>query len=315
MDFKSLISDEAYRLGFSALGVASADYDPRGHEHLLRWLEKGYSAEMKYMARETRQRFDPRIHLPTARSVIICALNYYTYPLIDPAKPYISIYARGEDYHAVLIDKLNLLCQKISENAGETQFKVFADSGAFAEKWFAAKAGLGFFGRNGVLILSGGNKRNTGRGSFHFLAAIITDLNLEPDGPSKGGCGRCRLCVDACPTGAITADRVIDASRCIANYTTRNGSPIPDEIAPKMGNIVYGCDICQLVCPFNKRPIMTGEPRLLASFDLGALDWDFLLRMTEVEYASYFGKSSIGELKYHNFMRNVALVLRNRPNI
>src|SRR5512137_832105 len=112
MDLKSLIADDAYSLGFSAVGVAHADYDPKGHDRLLRWLEKGYNAEMKYMARETRQRFDPRIHLPNANSVIICALNYYNDSLNDPAKPYISIYARGEDYHAVLVDKLNHLCQK-----------------------------------------------------------------------------------------------------------------------------------------------------------------------------------------------------------
>ncbi len=315
MDLKSLIADDAYSLGFSAIGVASADYDPRGHDRLLSWLDKGYNAEMKYMARETRQRFDPRIHLPNARSVIICALNYYKEPLNDPTKPYISIYARGEDYHDVLNDKLNLFCRKISENAGGTQFKVFADSGAFAEKWFAAKAGLGFFGRNGVLILSAGNKRNAGRGSFHFLAAIITELDLEPDNPSRGGCGRCRLCVDACPTVAIAADRVIDANRCIANYTTRNGPPIPGEIASKIGNIVYGCDICQMVCPFNKKSVVTSESRLIAGTGLREMDWDFLLGMTEDEYCSRFKKSCIGELKYHNFMRNVALASRNRPAI
>jgi epoxyqueuosine reductase len=309
MDLKKMIAEEAARLGFSAFGVAPAEYDPIGHNRLLRWLEKGYHADMKYMERATRKRFDPKIHLPGAKSVIICGLNYYNKPDNDPARPYISIYARGENYHVVMKDKLNLLCRRIVELAGEKTFKVFVDSSAFAEKSFAVKAGLGFIGRNGILILN----RNYGKskGSFHFLGVIITDLELVADAPCVGDCGTCRLCVDACPTEAIFSNGVINAARCISYQTTQNKGDIPKEIASAMGNIIFGCDICQTVCPFNRKAIKTVESRLCHDLDSRAFDIEGLLKTTEDEFHRRFGKSSIGELRYDLFKRNVSIAVEN----
>ncbi len=304
-----MIAEEAARLGFSAFGVGPAEYEPIGHNRLLRWLEKGYHADMKYMERATRKRFDPKIHLPGAKSVIICALSYYNKPDNDPAKPYISIYARGENYHVVMKDKLNLLCRKIMELAGERIFKIFVDSSAFAEKTFAVKAGLGFIGRNGILILNRDNGER--KGSFHFLGVIITDLELEADAPCPGNCGTCRICIDACPTDAIPSNSVINAARCISYQTTQNKGDIPKEIASAMGNIIFGCDICQTVCPFNRKAIETVESRLRHDPDLRALDIEDLLKITEDEFHRRFGKSSIGELKYDVFKRNVAIAVEN----
>jgi epoxyqueuosine reductase len=311
MSLKQSISDEAFRLGFSAFGVAPANYEPIGHNHLLRWLDRNYNADMKYMERATRKRFDPKIHFPVAKSVIICALNYYIRPDNDPAKPYTSIYARGENYHHVVKEKLNLLSRKIVELAGERAFKIFVDSSAFAEKTFAVKAGLGFIGRNGLLILAGDDQELDMRGSFHFLGVIITDLELEPDTPHLHDCGGCRLCIEACPTGAIVSDGAIDAARCISYQTTQNKGDIPKEMALAMKNIIFGCDICQAICPFNRKAIETAENRLRQNPDIMVFGLEDLLKMTEDEFRARFAKSSIGELGYDLFKRNVAIVSEN----
>jgi epoxyqueuosine reductase len=313
MDLKQMIAEEAARLGFSAFGVAPADYDPIGHNRLLRWLEKAYHADMKYMQRATRKRFDPKIHLPNARSVIVCALNYYNSPDNDPVKPYISIYARGKNYHAVVEDKLNLLCRKIVELAGQRTFKIFVDSSAFAEKSFAVRAGLGFIGRNDLLILTGKNGKRTARGSFHFLGIVISDLELQPDPPGSGDCGACRLCMEACPTGAIVSDGVIDASRCISYQTTQNKGDIPGLIASAMGNIIFGCDLCQTVCPFNRKAIETAETLLRPDPHSKAFDIEDLSGLTEDEFHRRFAGGSIAELKYALFKRNVAIAAENIP--
>jgi epoxyqueuosine reductase len=311
MNLKPAISEEAFRHGFSALGVASADYDPVGHSRLLQWLARNYHADMRYLERSTRKRFDPKIHLPHAKSVIICSLNYYIKPDNDPAKPYISIYARGENYHDVMKRKLDLLCQKIVELSGERAFKVTVDSSAFAEKAFAAKAGLGFIGRNGLLILTRKNAERRASGSFHFLGAIITDLELEPDSLCEGSCGACRICSETCPTNAIIADGVIDSTRCISYQTTQNKAEIPEEISMALDNNIFGCDICQTVCPFNQKSNETTESRLHCQPEMRIIDIESLSKIDADEFRRRFAKSSIGELKYELFMRNMAIAVEN----
>jgi epoxyqueuosine reductase len=311
MNLKQTIASEACQLGFSAFGVASADYDPVGHNRHLRWIDKGYQADMGYLERGIRQRFDPKVTLPTAKSVIVCALNYYQKIENDSDKPYFSIYGRGENYHIVMMDKLHTLREKIEEHAGHWAFKIYADASPISEKSFAVKAGLGFIGQNGLVILTSREKINPTQGSFYFLGSIITNLELEPDKPIERNCGKCQRCIDACPTGAINGDGTIDAGRCISYNTIQNKGEIPKEIASKMDNIVFGCDICQAVCPLNKDIEETQEQRFSPDPLLVSPDLDFLINITEEEFRKRFEKSSIGEKGYQLFKRNIAIATEN----
>jgi epoxyqueuosine reductase len=311
MDLKELIKNEAYRLGFSAVGITDAVYDPLNHNRFLRWLEKEYHSDMKYLERGPRERFDPKIHLPSAKSVIICAQYYYNNPENNPSKPYISIYARGENYHTVIMEKMEALRSVITGLSPHATCILSVDSLPLGEKTFAARAGLGFIGRNGLLILSPNINGNQARGSFHFLGAIITDLELEADIPNTGNCGNCRRCIDACPTKAIKEDGFIDTSRCISYHTTQNKNIIPPEIADAMGNIIFGCDICQTVCPYNVNLVETLDPRLQPSSFVQVPDIRELLEIDEEDFKARFKGTSLGEKKFPIFKRNIAIAARN----
>jgi|WetSurMetagenome_2_1015567.scaffolds.fasta_scaffold243305_1 epoxyqueuosine reductase len=317
MTLKSQIEQAARQLGFSAFGVTNAEYDPIAHNKHIDWLSRGYQADMSYLERGSRQRFDPRVHLSTAQSVIVTAMNYYTKPQENPDCGYISIYARGRNYHTVLQERLKQLCVKMAELAAhDIAFKIFVDSGALAEKPLALKAGLGFIGRNSTLIIPK-SKSQSGRnplGSFHFLGVIITDLELEPDSPAIGTCGQCRKCIEACPTDAIVGDSIIDAARCISYQTTQNKGDVPDDIAVATGNIIFGCDICQVVCPYNSRVEETSEPAFMPSPDLLNPNLEALSKLTEEEFNKRFSESSIGEFRYSMFKRNIAVALKNIKN-
>lgn len=313
MTLKDEIHAEALSLGFSACGFANAAYDPMLHSRFTGWIENRYQADMKYMERSTRQRFDPRIHLPQAQSVIICSLNYYSQPNYDTSKAYISLYARGENYHRVVKDKLDSLSQTVREKAGNVILKSFVDSSPFAEKSWAAKAGLGFIGKNDLLIVfdNKNSKKRKSLGSFHFLGAIISDLKLEPDQMQSETCGKCRKCIEACPTGAICESRLIDANKCIAYHTLENENDIPINIARAMGNNIFGCDICQLVCPYNNNLLTTIEPLFEPDPQLLNIDLDWLANMTDDEFKKRFSKSTIGERSLSLMKRNVSIVMEN----
>jgi epoxyqueuosine reductase len=315
MDLKSFINREAEKLGFSAVGIAPAGYDPIGHNGLLRWLDAGYQAGMTYMERAARKRYDPEIHLPGAKSVIVCAQNYYSDPGDDRRKPYVSVYARGEDYHAVLKDKLRALAEIIKEKTGEFRHEIFVDSSPVGEKSLAVRAGIGFIGRNGTVIIPKPGPKDSPLGSFHFIGVIISDLSLEPDAPVVGTCGKCRRCIDACPTNAIVGDGIIDSGLCISYHTTQSREAIPDDIRPKLGNMIFGCDICQTVCPYNKKSVITSEPRLQPSSEIIDIDPDHLRNITEQQFESRFGKSALGALSFEAFKKNAAAVLENIANL
>ncbi len=314
MDLKDYIVKEALDLGFSAVGVAPAEYDFIGHDNLLQWLRKGYQAGLKYMERATRKRYDPRIHMRDARSVIVCALNYYTKPYVDPSRGYVSIYARGEDYHRVMKDKLDALCDEIRKKTGEFKAKIFVDTSPVGEKALAVNAGIGFIGRNGTLIIPKNKEkgRKSPLGSFHFLGVMITDLDLEPDQTGIGTCGQCRKCIEACPTGAIVGDGVIDAGRCISYHNTQSKDEIPEDIARKMGNMIFGCDICQLVCPYNSRSTPNAEPRFHPRPELVNPDLSKLSRITKEGFETTFAGSGIADIGYEVFAKNVAAVIQPR---
>ncbi len=313
MNLKDTVKEEAFTLGFSAVGIAPADYDPVAHDSLLQWLNNGYQTGMDYMQRATRKRFDPGIHLSGARSVIVCALNYYTEPKSNSRKGYVSIYATGENYHRVVKDKLETLSGRIKKLSGDFRARTFVDSSPVGEKSLAVKAGIGFIGRNGMIIIPG-DKEDPGKppkGSFHFLGGIITDLGLEPDSPGVGTCGRCRKCIDACPTNAIVDNGIIDASRCISYHTTQNKGAIPDDIAVEMQNMIFGCDICQLVCPYNKKSAITIEQGFIPRRDLIDVDLEMLKDLSEDEFGVRFKGSSIEDIDYTMFKRNVVIAMNN----
>lgn len=312
---KEIIKSEALKLGFSAVGVAPVEYDPVGHDNLYQWLISGYQSDMGYMERSPRKRYDPKIHMPDARSVIVCAHNYYSKPSEDARRGYVSIYARSEDYHAVLIDKLKSLCARIGGIAGDFKYKIFVDSSTVGEKALAAKAGIGFIGRNGTLIIPKRKRDEPPLGSFHFLGVIITDLDIDSDSPVEGTCGKCRRCIDACPTDAIVANGVIDAGRCISYHTTQNKDEVDEDIDEKTGNMIFGCDICQTVCPYNKKPILTSEPRFVPREDMVNVDLHHLSSLSEDEFKSKFRDSSIGDIKYAMFKRNIAVAVNNLRNL
>jgi epoxyqueuosine reductase len=327
MTLRDAVENEAQALGFAAFGVASADYDPAGHSRHLRWLDKGYHGSMKYLERGPRQRFDPRVHLPDAQSVIVCAHNYYSRTANDAARPYVSVYARGENYHTVLGDKFGILCDKMRALAPQysslrpgqscVRTKIFVDASPISEKVFAVKAGIGFMGRNGMVIIP---KRKNGRknetfGSFFFLGLVITNLKMEPDSPGIGTCGQCRKCIDACPTDAIVGDGIIDATRCISYHTTQNKGDIPEEFASAMGNMIFGCDICQQVCPYNNGVSPSEEPRFLPDPGMAAPDLTRLIDISEAEFERRFANNCIGEFSYGMFKRNVAIANENINNV
>jgi epoxyqueuosine reductase len=240
---ESLIKAQAYGLGFDLVGIARL-----GPAETARafdeWLERGYAGEMDYMPRTAEKRRDSRLPFPTAKSAIVVGLDYGGR---EPSGP-VARYARGDDYHDVLLERLRLLHARVDEIVGASvSGKAYVDTGPILERDLARRAGLGWFGKNTMLI-------NPKRGSFFFLGELVLDLELEPDAPfASDHCGTCRACIEACPTGAIVEERVLDSNRCISYLTIELKGQIPAEWHDAIGEMIYGCDVCQDVCPWNVR--------------------------------------------------------------
>lgn len=290
---------KAYELGFSFCGVAGARFLEEEAPRLEHWLQSGYSSGMAYMANYFDKRLDPRLLVPGARSVVSLAFNYFPSQTQSEDAIYkISKYAYGVDYHEIIREKLNQLSEFLRQAAGDIQIRSFVDSAPVLERAWAVEAGIGWIGRNSMLI----TKRN---GSFFFLAELITDLHLEYDAPFGGNyCGDCKRCVDACPTGAIT-DFNIDASRCISYLTIE----LKDEISPAPAGSydkwIFGCDICQDVCPWNRFSSPHTEPGLAplpGLLELSAADWE---NLAEDRFRQMFRHSALRRTKLRGLMRNI----------
>ncbi|PCH92344.1 MAG: tRNA epoxyqueuosine(34) reductase QueG [Bacteroidetes bacterium] len=241
-----LIKDETNRLGFMYCGVSKAGFLEEEAPRLEQWLNKNMHGSMAYMERNFDKRLDPTKLVPGAKSVVSLLLNYFPSELQrDDAAPKISKYALGKDYHFVVKDKLKDFMSRIHEEIGEVGGRVFVDSAPVMERQWAAKSGLGWLGKNSLLL-------NKQRGSFYFLAELIIDLELEEDGPMQDYCGTCTKCIDACPTDAIVGDGIVDASKCISYLTIELKDDLSRDFADKMEDWVFGCDICQDVCPWNR---------------------------------------------------------------
>jgi epoxyqueuosine reductase len=297
-----LIRTEALRLGFDFIGFAKAQALDEEARRLEQWLNLGYQGQMGYMANHFELRTDPTKLVPGAKTVIVLMHNYAPKETQqDPAAPKLARYAYGEDYHHVLKGKLKDLLRFIQENIGEVDGRCFVDSAPVMEREWAKRSGLGWTGKNTLLI-------RPGAGSYFFLAELILDLELSYDAaPIKDHCGTCRRCIEACPTEAISPQGyLLDASKCISYLTIELREEIPTEFKGKMENWAFGCDICQEVCPWNRFAKQHNESAFAPHPDLlgmGEREWH---EMTEEVFAKLFRKSAVKRTKFEGLKRNLA---------
>jgi epoxyqueuosine reductase len=298
--YSQLIKAEAMRLGFMACGIAKADFLSDEAPRLEAWLKNNHHGEMAYMENHFDKRLDPRLLVDGAKSVISLTLNYYTeHKQLDETAPKLSQYAFGEDYHHVIKEKLKELLNFIQTNIGEVGGRCFVDSAPVMDKAWAQKAGLGWRGKNTNLI----SKKT---GSFFFLAELIVDLELEYDSPFVADhCGSCTRCIDACPTEAIVAPYQIDGSKCISYLTIELKNEIPKEFKGKIDNWMFGCDICQDVCPWNSFSTQHNETAFEPHPDLLQLKKKDLLEITDEVFKKVFKNSAVKRTKLAGLKRNI----------
>lgn len=297
------IKQEAAQLGFTACGIAPAVILHEDKIHLRDWLERGFHAGMNYMHKHADLRVDPGLLVENAKSVVVFLYNYFPSERMDDNSPYlISSYAYGHDYHDVIRKKLNTLILKLKALVPEISVRGFVDSAPVLERTWATRAGLGWIGKNSMLI----SKRN---GSYFFISELITNLELEYDQPMGGNyCGDCSRCMDACPTAAITDIRVVDANKCISYLTIENKTEIPGHFAGKYEKWIFGCDICQQVCPWNRfttphnEPVFEPHPAL---FQLTKSEWE---TMDNEQFNTFFKKSPVKRAKFAGLKRNIEFI-------
>ena len=303
IDFKErtkLIKHKAYDLGFSHVGVSKAGFLEKEARDLEKWLSKNHHGKMQYMENHFDLRTDPRKLVHDAKSVITILYNYYTpEKQEDPEAPKISKYAYGKDYHFVIKKKLKDLQHYITTNFGEVNMRGFIDSAPVMDKVWAKKSGLGWIGKHSNLV-------NKNKGSYFFIAEIILDLELDTDIPIKDYCGSCTRCVDACPTEAIVEPYVVDGSRCISYLTIElKDEVIPQEFSGKMDNWMFGCDVCQQVCPWNRLATPHKESLFDPPSDLLSLTKKEWHELDEQMYQNLFKKSALKRAKFKGIKRNI----------
>ncbi|SEJ30154.1 epoxyqueuosine reductase [Cyclobacterium xiamenense] len=296
-----LIKDAARKLGFDFCGIAKAEFLEAEAPKLESWLNNNYHGKMAYMANHFDKRLDPRKLVDDAQSVISLIYNYYPPNRLPEGREDLKIakYAYGKDYHFVIKDKLKDLLSLLREEIGEINGRVFVDSAPVMERQWAQKAGLGWTGKNSLLL-------NQHKGSFFFLAELIIDLPLHYDTPvTKDYCGTCTRCIDACPTDAILQPNLLDASKCISYLTIELKEEIPSEFKGKMENWAFGCDICQDVCPWNRFSKPHQEPEFLPHPELKSLDWE---EMTKETFDRVFKKSALKRSKWEGLQRTIKFI-------
>ncbi len=296
----------AAELGFNICGIARARVLGEYGSRIRSWVDAGMNDRMGYLARDIDRRIDPGSLFPDAKSIVVTGLSYYCGVMQkDPEAPVLSRYTYGRDYHEVIPEKLDLLLEWINTVRPGTGGKAFADSSAVTEKPWGREAGLGWQGRHSILI-------NKSIGSFFFLGILILDTELDYDDPfTKDHCGSCRLCVEACPTGAINDNRTIDARKCIANLTIENRGPVPEDIVPHLGRRVYGCDRCQEVCPWNRDPDLPGTPEFTIDEEIAGMSAEEWRNLSRERFSRLFSKTSMSRVKYEKFMSNIEVALKS----
>jgi len=290
----------AKQLGFDFCGISKAEFLEEDAPRLETWLKQDMHGKMSYMENHFDKRLDPTKLVPGAKSVVSLLYNYA--PETDLSEKgdsnfKIAKYAYGKDYHFVIKDKLKTFLQLLQENIGQIDGRVFVDSAPVMERTWAAKGGLGWVGKHTLLI-------NKDQGSFFFLAELIIDLDLEPDGPVKDYCGTCTKCIDACPTDAITPYNV-DGSKCISYLTIELKDQIPSEFRGKMENWIFGCDICQDVCPWNRFSKPHTEPAFEPNSTLSSMKQENWQELTKEVFQDIFKGSPVKRTKYEGLVRNI----------
>lgn len=302
MNYSQLIKQKAEKFGFQSCGISKAEFLEEEAPRLEAWLNKGYHGEMKYMENHFDKRLNPTLLVDGAKSVISLSYNYFPKVKIDEINNFkISKYAYGEDYHEVIKDILKNMVAELQEEIGEFGFRVFVDSAPVLEKAWARKSGLGWVGKNANLI----TKKH---GSFYFLAEIICDLELEYDLAVTDHCGSCRACIDACPTQAIVSDRIVDGSKCISYATIELKNEIPDYFNGKMDDWMFGCDVCQDVCPWNRFSVPTLQEKFAPNFQKLNFRKNEWKELTQELFSEIFKKSAVKRTKFSGLMRNINLL-------
>lgn len=308
---KRLVQRWSADLGFAQTGISDIRLG-EAEQRLERWLEQGRHGSMHWMQRHGRRRSRPPELVPGTRRVISVRMDYlppHDTPeavLADPRLGYVSRYALGRDYHKVMRRRLQRLADRIERVAGPFGYRVFVDSAPVLEKPLAQKAGLGWMGKHTNLI-------NARAGSWFFLGEIYTDLPLPADAPASAHCGSCRACMDVCPTGAITGPWQLDARLCISYLTIEHPGPIPEALRPAIGNRIYGCDDCQLCCPWNKFAAVSEEPDFAAREALRAPALTELMDWSAEEFDQHTRGSAIRRIGHERWQRNIAVALGNAP--
>ena len=302
MNYSQLIKQKAEKFGFQSCGISKAEFLEEEAPRLEAWLNKGYHGEMKYMENHFDKRLNPTLLVDGAKSVISLSYNYFPKVKIDEINNFkISKYAYGEDYHEVIKDILKNMVAELQEEIGEFGFRVFVDSAPVLEKAWARKSGLGWVGKNANLI----TKKH---GSFYFLAEIICDLELEYDLAVTDHCGSCRACIDACPTQAIVSDRIVDGSKCISYATIELKNEIPDYFNGKMDDWIFGCDVCQDVCPWNRFSAPTLQEKFAPNFQKLNFRKNEWKELSQELFSEIFKKSAVKRTKFSGLMRNISFL-------
>ncbi|WP_459211299.1 tRNA epoxyqueuosine(34) reductase QueG [Aquimarina rhabdastrellae] len=300
--YTQMIKTEAKRLGFLSCGISQADFLEEEAPRLEKWLNENRHGKMQYMENHFEKRLDPRLLVDGAKSVVSLLYNYYpTAKQEDPEAPKISKYAYGQDYHHVIKAKLKTLLEFINEEIGEVGGRAFVDSAPVLDKAWAKRSGLGWIGKNSNLLTQK-------VGSFYFIAELIIDLDLSYDTPVTDHCGTCTACIDACPTEAIVAPYVVDGSKCISYFTIELKDEIPLSNKGSFDNWMFGCDVCQDVCPWNRfskahsEPLFDPHPELLT---MTKKDWE---EITQEVFSKVFKKSAVKRTKFSGLTRNISFL-------
>jgi epoxyqueuosine reductase len=297
------LKQRARELGFDLVGVAPAT-EADGFDRLRDWLDRGYAGTMNYLHRQAEARRHPNAVFPDVRSVVMVGMNYKPRESESAAK--VARYARGTDYHEVLWRRLDELLAWVRTEVPGCDGRGVVDTAPLLERDFARRAGLGWFGKNTMLI----HKR---LGSYFFLGALLLDVELKPDAPHVAQhCGTCTACLDACPTAAFPAPGVLDARRCISYLTIEHRETIADEFRQPLGSWLFGCDVCQEVCPWNRKAPLATEPAFSPRPELEAVDPAELLGLSEADFRQRFRDTALWRSKRRGLLRNAALVLGNR---
>lgn len=299
------IKDKAFALGFDLCGTARAVKLPEYESRFSEWCRSGMNHKMGYLQRNIPARFDPSALLTGAESVVVTGLNYFTDKVQDEKDvPVISRYALGKDYHHVVTGKLNELLAFIKTLLPGVEGKAFCDSSPVAEKQWAVKAGLGWQGKNSLVI-------NEKTGSFFFIGILFLNIQLEYDNPSgEDKCGDCAKCIERCPVNAINDNRTIDARKCIASLTIESGQPLTSETAKSLGRRIFGCDICQEVCPWNTHLKPHNHAELMISDELRTMTRGEWLSLDKTRFRKIFGHTPVVRAGHERFRKNIETILQ-----